>query len=59
MSENHERAMMDMEATHGATLATLQEEHTRTIKSESYWHPSHSQKIESTVSSEKPSELHT
>lgn len=37
MSENHERAMTEMEATHGATLATLQEEHTRTIKSESCW----------------------
>lgn len=36
MTENHEAAMLEMEAAHNATLATLQEEHARTVKSESF-----------------------
>lgn len=36
MSESHEAAMLDTEAAHKATLATLQEEHARTVKSESF-----------------------
>lgn len=35
MSESHEASMLEKEATHNATLATLQEEHARTVKSES------------------------
>lgn len=35
MSESHEAAMLEMEATHNGTLATLQEEHARTVKSKS------------------------
>lgn len=36
MSESHDTAMQEMEATHKATLATLQEEHARTVKSKSF-----------------------
>lgn len=35
MSENHEASLMEMEAAHDDTVATLQEEHARTVKSES------------------------
>lgn len=34
MSENHEASLMEIETTHNDTLATLQEEHARTVKSE-------------------------
>lgn len=34
MSENHEESLMEMETAHNDTLATLQEEHARTVKSE-------------------------
>lgn len=33
MSENHEASLMEMETAHNDTLATLQEEHARTVKS--------------------------
>lgn len=33
MRENHEASLMEMETTHNDTLATLQEEHARTVKS--------------------------
>lgn len=33
MFENHEASLMEMETTHNDTLATLQEEHARTVKS--------------------------
>lgn len=36
MSESHETAMLEIEAAHKATLETLQEEHARTVKSESF-----------------------
>ena len=35
MSDSHEEALQEMEETHNATVATLQEEHGRTIRSES------------------------
>lgn len=34
MSENHETSLMEMETAHDNTLATLQDEHARTVKSE-------------------------
>lgn len=33
IKENHEASLMEMETTHSDTLATLQEEHARTVKS--------------------------
>lgn len=33
MREDHEASLVEMEMTHGDTLATLQEEHARTVKS--------------------------
>lgn len=33
MRENHEASLMEMETTHNDTLATLREEHARTVKS--------------------------
>lgn len=33
MRENHEVSLMEMEMAHNDTLATLQEEHARTVKS--------------------------
>lgn len=33
MSEDHEVSLMEMETNHNDTLATLQEEHARTVKS--------------------------
>lgn len=33
MSESHEASLMEMETAHSDTLATLQEEHARTVKS--------------------------
>lgn len=33
MSQNHEASLMEMETAHNDTLATLQEEHARTVKS--------------------------
>lgn len=35
MREDHEASLVEMEMTHGDTLATLQEEHARTVKSKS------------------------
>lgn len=36
MSENHEESLMEMETAHNDTVATLQEEHARTVKSEDH-----------------------
>lgn len=33
IKESHEASLMEMETTHSDTLATLQEEHARTVKS--------------------------
>lgn len=33
IKENHEASLMEMETAHSDTLATLQEEHARTVKS--------------------------
>lgn len=33
INENQEASLMEMETTHNDTLATLQEEHARTVKS--------------------------
>ncbi len=33
MKDDHEASLMEMETTHDDTLATLQEEHARTVKS--------------------------
>lgn len=36
IKESHEASLMEMETTHSDTLATLQEEHTRTVKSKHF-----------------------
>lgn len=36
IKESHEASLMEMETTHSDTLATLQEEHARTVKSKSF-----------------------
>lgn len=44
MNENHEAYLVEMEATHNDTLATLREEHDRTVKSRTQTHPTQNDK---------------